>query len=227
MKFHSQNTFSRKKWKEPDGRFFLSEWYATFTHWSRWFLCFPLSLKGHQMHWLQYINQIDTINMFEYVENGQFYLVLFTLFVFVLRAHSIRSKYLIKIQYRLQNDRFVCTSVPVAGEWDQKPISVDCLRDFGVQTIFGAKLLLYSSMEFKVLVFFINWRCHLTIYEHCGRSIDWKPINVMPYIRATSIFNVPKWTQFTKQSCSYRSKKKQNTEKPKFKRRGKNHLAYH
>lgn len=43
----------------------------------------------------------------------------------------------------------MCVCLPVS---DQKPILVDCLE---VQTIFGAKLLLYSSMVFKVLVFLL------------------------------------------------------------------------
>lgn len=147
---------------------FHSKWYAISST-SSLFLWKAIKCTDYK------INQIDTISMFEYVEYGQFYLV-FCLFclLFVCCAHSIRGKYLIKIQYRLQNDRFVCMCVcaglPVLVI--KSRLRVDCLR---------------PSMEFKVLVFFINWRCHLTIYEHCDRSIDWYPINVMPYIWATSM----------------------------------------
>lgn len=107
--------------------------------------------------------------------------------VCVLRcAHSTRSKYLIKIQYRLQNDRFVCMCMPVRPVSDQKPIPGDCLRDFEFKQFSELSFCCIHHWNLKFW-FFINWRCHLTIYEHCGRSIDWKPIKVLPSIWATSM----------------------------------------
>lgn len=79
------------------------------------------------------INQIDTINMFICRK----WTFLFVLCLFCCCAHFIRSKYLIKIQYRLQNDRFcvhACRCVI-------KSRLVDCLE---VQT-FRAKLLLFIN----------------------------------------------------------------------------------
>lgn len=154
LKFHSQNTFSRKKWKEPDGRFFFRN---DTQHSPIEVVVFPISFSKRPSDAL--ITTYKSNRHHQHVQICRKWTILFGFVYFVCVcvcvccAHSIRSKYLIKIQYRLQNDRFVCTSVPGASEWPK--------ADFGrlssrlrVQTIFGAKLLLYSSMEFKVLVFY-------------------------------------------------------------------------